>query len=418
MFSKILYKIQIKMPTICALCRNDTTILRKNEKPALYNFLNSSIPNCIPCNFDLSKPRICGMHRKKLIDDIDNEYTKENIVDVARKKCFHEGCYTQPNFNFKGQTKGIYCKEHKLDGMVDVVSKKCAHEGCSKGPNFNYEGKKGGIYCSKHKLDDMVDVKNKTCFHEDCHTRPFYNFKGQTKGIYCKEHKLDGMVDVLSPMCSNCNLYSVTQSTNKYGGLCISCAAFKGLTKIPSNYGKKEKAVVEFIKQNFSNLSWTFNRPAFGACSRKKTDAHVQFGNNYILIIEVDEGQHNSYDTSCDNARTMSLMNDFGTMIPETGEILCLPMIFIRFNPDGYKNGSNSISSCWKQNKDKQGVLELVKPDEWKARLNILKDTIQNCINDYENKTKIEMKEINIIKLFFDKNETRNPFPYTERVAL
>jgi len=25
-------------------------------------------------------------------------------------------------------------------------------------------------------------------------------------------------------------------------------------------------------------------------------------------------------------------------------------------------------------------------------------------INDYENKTKIEMKEVNIIKLFFDKN--------------
>ena len=210
------------------------------------------------------------------------------------------------------------------------------------------------------------------------------------------------MVDVLSRMCSNCKLYRVNPSLNKYEGLCRTCAASKGLANVPSNRGKKEKAVVEFIQQKFGNLSWTFNQIAFGACSRKKADAHVQFGNNYILIIEVDEGQHNGYDTSCDNARTMSLMKDFGTMIPETGEIICLPMIFIRFNPDGYKNGSKYISSCWKQNKDKQGVLELVKPDEWKARLNMLKDTIQNCIKDYENKTKIEMKEINIIKLFFD----------------
>jgi hypothetical protein len=72
-------------------------------------------------------------------------------------------------------------------------------------------------------------------------------------------------------------------------------------------------------------------------------------------------------------------------------------MIFIRFNPDGYKNGSTRIPSCWKQNKDKQGVLELVNPTAWNKRLNTLKNTIQDCIEDYE-----KTKELIIIKLFYD----------------
>ena len=35
--------------------------------------------------------------------------TQEEFVTVNRRSCKHEGCQTRPNFNFKGETKGLYC---------------------------------------------------------------------------------------------------------------------------------------------------------------------------------------------------------------------------------------------------------------------------------------------------------------------
>ncbi|AII17249.1 hypothetical protein JO84_gp190 [Aureococcus anophagefferens virus] len=383
--------------TKCTLCTNDKNILSKNRKQAVYNFANTSIPNCIPGNFDLSRALICGDHRKILIKE--NEcYTKDNIVNVNSKRC--PKCSKFPGYNFAGQTVGKYCKDHAETGMEDVVNKKCAK--CSKQPYFNFAGQTEGKYCLAHAETDMVDVVNKKCEHKTCTSQPCFNFKGQTVGKYCKEHAKPKMVNVVSPMCSICNQFHIDSAKNKYGGLCLICANHEGLTKAPSNYGKKEKAVVEFINKEFGDLSWIFNQPTTGACSRKKADAHVQFGNDYVLIVEVDENQHKGYDASCDEVRTLELMQDFGTSNPETGEMLCIPMIFIRFNPDSFKNGSKYISSCWKPNKDNQGILELVKSEAWKKRLNKLKKTIQDCIDNYKKITKNEMKNIDIIKLYYD----------------
>jgi hypothetical protein len=39
--------------------------------------------------------------------------------------CLREGCNTQPNCNYEGQTKALYCATHKLDGMVDIKNKRC-----------------------------------------------------------------------------------------------------------------------------------------------------------------------------------------------------------------------------------------------------------------------------------------------------
>ncbi|AII17059.1 hypothetical protein JO84_gp236 [Aureococcus anophagefferens virus] len=416
--------------TKCTLCTNDKNILSKNRKQAVYNFANTSIPNCIPGNFDLSRALICGDHRKILIKE--NEcYTKDNIVNVNSKRCpkcskfpgynfagqtvgkyckdhAETGmvnvvsktcpkCSKQPYFNFEGETVGKYCKEHAETDMVDVVNKKCANKTCTLKPYFNFAGQTVGKYCKQHAETDMVNVVSKTC--PKCSKQPYFNFEGETVGLFCKQHAKPKMVNVLDPKCSICKLFHIDPATNKYGGLCLICANHEGLTKAPSNYGKKEKAVVEFINKEFGDLSWTFNQIAFGACSKKKADAHVQFGNDYVLIVEVDENQHKGYDASCDEVRTLELMQDFGTSNPETGEMLCIPIIFIRFNPDSFKNGSKSISSCFQHDKDNQGILELVKPEAWKKRLNKLKKTIQDCIDNYE---QIIKKELTIIKLYYD----------------
>ena len=130
-----------------------------------------------------------------------SQHKKKGMVDVINKKCLHEGCKKHPVYNIEGQKTRLYCSEHKLEGMVNISHKKCLHEGCKKQPFYNNEGETKGIYCSTHKDEGMVDVISKTCLHEGCKKQPHYNIEGETKGIYCSQHKLERMVDVINKKC-------------------------------------------------------------------------------------------------------------------------------------------------------------------------------------------------------------------------
>ena len=81
--------------------------------------------------------------------------------------CAHNGCKTNPLFDFPGG-KGKYCVVHKLPDMVDVKHKRCEHEGCpSVNPAFDLLGGRGR-FCGYHKLENMVNVKSKKCLAENC----------------------------------------------------------------------------------------------------------------------------------------------------------------------------------------------------------------------------------------------------------
>jgi len=125
-------------------------------------------------------------------------------------------------------------------------------------------------------------------------------------------------------------------------------------------------------------------------CSRKRPDLMLDLGYQ-IIIVEVDENQHESYDCSCENKRLMLLSQDVGHR----------PIIFIRFNPDEYLDKENIIiSSCWKINK--QGICQINnrKIKEWNERLESLKSQIEYWTNP-ENKTE---KTIEVIQLYFDQS--------------
>ena len=62
------------------------------------------------------------------------------MVDVKSKNCKEEGCKTQPCYNKEGETKGLYCSNHKLEGMVDVKSKTCKSDWCSTLVKKKYDG--------------------------------------------------------------------------------------------------------------------------------------------------------------------------------------------------------------------------------------------------------------------------------------
>ncbi len=303
-------------------------------------------------------------------------HKKDGMIDVIHKRCLE--CDKQPHFNIEGETKGLYCSKHKKDGMIDVVSKKCLD--CDKNPVFNFEWETKRLYCLNHKKEGMVNVIAKMCL--ECGKQPHFNFEGETKGLYCLNHKKDGMIDVINKRCKT--YLCSTLVGEKYDGYCLFCYMNLFPDKpVSRNYKTKEYSVVEYVKNNFTNLNWISDKRISGGCSRRRPDLFLDLIYQ-IIIIEIDENQHTDYDCSCENKRIMELSQDLGHR----------PIIFIRFNPDEY----DTISSCWGRNKTGICVVKKSKRVEWEERLHTLGDTIKYWINP-DNETD---KTIETIQLFFD----------------
>jgi hypothetical protein len=353
-------------------------------------------------------------------------HKKEKMIDVINNNCIENGCNTKPNYNYKKEKQALYCAKHKKDNMVNVTSKSCLEEECNIRPTYNYEGEKQGIYCTTHKKDRMVNVKDKKCLEDGCNIRPSYNYINKTTSIYCTTHKKEGMVNVKDKKCleNNCNiipnynykgekqaLYCVmhkkneminikssfcktplchTQVTNKYEGYCIRCFIYLFPDRPNSrNYKTKEKATSYYIIEQFpiDKYTWITDKKIQDGCSRRRPDLLLDLGYQ-VIIVEVDENQHESYDCSCENKRLMLLSQDIGHR----------PLVFIRFNPDDYLTKDGKVTSCWGLNKNGICTVKKSKKKEWSQRLEVLKEQIKYWL---ENKTE---KTIEIIQLFYDCN--------------
>jgi hypothetical protein len=155
------------------------------------------------------------------------------------------------------------------------------------------------------------------------------------------------------------------------------------------NYKTKETSVAQFVIEHFSNFTWNIDKKINDGCSKRRPDLMCDLGYQ-VLIVEVDENQHESYDCSCENKRIMELSQDIGHR----------HLIFIRFNPDDYHDYSgHNITSCWTTT-SKTGIIKIKndKIDDWNNRLNSLKSQIEYWSNEI-NKTD---KTIEIIQLYYD----------------
>ena len=339
-------------------------------------------PNCkTQPNFNYQDEKVakyCGKH--KLVD----------MVNVVSKTCIHPNCKTRPCFNYQDEKVAKYCFNHKLENMINVVSKTCIHPNCKRIPVFNVEGEKVGKYCSEHKLNGMIDVKSKTCIHLNCNKQPYYNYQDEKVAKYCFNHKLENMVNIVSKRCQSdfCDIFV----SNKNDGYCLPCYIHLFPDKpVARNYKTKEKNVTDFVLENFKNVTIVTDKKVQDGCSRRRPDLLLDLGYQ-IIIIEIDENQHIDYDCSCENKRMMELSQDVNHR----------PIIFIRFNPDHYKNINNeNITSCFGVNAQ-TGVLivKKSKQKEWNERLNVLKNVIEYWINPANKTDKI----IEIIQLFYDTN--------------
>ena len=359
-------------------------------------------------NFEGLIPKFCVLHKH------------DGMIDITHKKCLK--CNKkQPNFNKEGETKALYCGDCKQEDMIDVINKKCLK--CkTKIPSFNKEGETKALYCVDCKQEDMIDVISKKCLK--CKTKiPSFNKEGETKALYCGDCKNDIMINVIVKKCINCNkkraifnlenkkpLYCFdckikdminlvekrcitefcdTQAKiTKYKGYCLRCFMYNFPDEpIARNYKTKEYSVVEFIKENFEKYDFIYNKRIQNGISKRMPDLCLNL-ENQVLIIEVDENQHEKYDCSCENKRLMELSLD----------VEHKPIVFIRFNPDSYldKEGKK-IKSCWSITKS-TGIIKIDNKKKWDERLTCLKETVQYWIENETDKT------IEVVELYYNQN--------------
>ena len=349
-----------------------------------------------------------------------NDHKKTNMINIKKKCCIHEECLVSATFNFKGKTEVLYCDEHKKPRMINIKAKICIHEDCTKQASFNVENKKEVLYCSDHKLPNMIDVKSKKCLFKGCKKHPVYNFKGLKIKLYCNDHKLPGMIDIKNRRCiypdcekqcnfnfrgkptaeycsdhkkpdmidinsRRCKTYLCDTLIRKnYEGYCIKCFARIYPDRPNSrNYKTKETAAVAHIKTHFPDFDWILDKRVLDGCSHRRPDAIMDLGYQ-LIIVEVDENQHSSYDCSCENKRLMEISKDVGHR----------PIIFIRFNPDKYLIGSVKVKSCW--GLDGHGMCVVKDKTEWNKRLDMLNQQIRYWTENSTHKT------LEIIELFYD----------------
>jgi len=316
-------------------------------------------------------------------------HKSEDMVNVINKTCAHDGCKKQPVYNAPGQKVAIYCATHKLDNMINVKAKTCAQEGCQKIPAFNFPGQKVAIYCSTHKLDNMINVVSKTCTHDGCKKQPVYNAPGQNVAIYCATHKLDNMIDVKTPHCKSGKTICENKANPTRFGYCLHC--FNNLPEfkdhiLTKNYKNKERSVADFVCSRYPMYDWVLDHRVNDGCSLRRPDILCDFG-SHLVLVEVDENQHKQYNTTCEHRRIMELSQDVNHR----------PIVFIRFNPDGYTVNGQHIPSPWSRHRA-TGHMRVGKnkEKEWESRLNALKECIE------QHSQTVPEKMVSEHKLFYD----------------
>jgi hypothetical protein len=353
---------------------------------------------CKSCECRLSRPTY---NYKGLSANFCSQCKKDGMINVNSKMC--ECGKVIATFNYSGE-KAKYCSKCKKEDMINVKDEPCKC-GKSSSPLFNYIGLKPE-YCSKCKEPDMIDVLHGRC--ECGKVQPSFNFKG-SEPKYCKECKKDGMIMIRKRTCIQCkdkqatynieglkaqycntcrtkdminvvdkckNDGCVSSGNIKYKYYCGFCfqhlfpndEAVKNIKK-----KTKENYVRDFLQE--LNEEFIHDMPLWtGNCDcshRRRIDFRKLVGNT-LLCIEVDEFQHKRYNEKDEEIRYDDLFMLHGGKF-----------IFIRFNPDPFKNKLGTRKNPY-----------------MKRRMEYLEEEINKQIERINNEENFELLEI--IKIFYD----------------
>ncbi len=199
-------------------------------------------------------------------------------------------------------------------------------------------------------------------------------------GKYTTRCKIHGGSQLCkAPLCE-------TRGIKKYNGYCLPCCIhYCPEIQVSRNFKTKENDVVQRVLEKYPDFNWIADNKIQDGCSKRRPDLLLDFG-SHVIIVEVDENKHTTYDCSCQNKRLMEISQDIGHK----------PVVFIRFNPDAYVNQEGKkVTSCWRING--YGVLDISKSkrDEWLTRIDMLLQQLEYWINNIPHKT------VEIVELFY-----------------
>ena len=337
---------------------------KDHKEPGMINVLHQT------CSYDGCLKQPCYNLPTEHFGKFCVTHKTNDMVNVRERRCEHFNCMKKPFYNLPAELKGRFCKEHKEKGMIDVLSHSCSSEECNKRATFNYIGQKPK-FCASHKESGMIDVKTRRCLYTDCMTVPVFNYSGKKNGCFCSKHKKPGMEDVKNKRCKThmCDII-LTGNSKEY---CARCSAHLFPDK-PSRFKTRELKLKEYLEAQYPDKTIKHDKRV--ECHLYRPDFVFDMG-SHTIVIEIDENQHKTYDTSCDNKRLVSIFQGLGSR----------PMIMIRFNPDKY----DSIPGCFKRDGHLTGGGQ-----EWKSRTNVLKLRIDHWIHTEPD------REISVEHLFFD----------------
>lgn len=286
------------------------------------------------------------------------DHAPDEYINLSFRKCGNLKCKIIANYNFPGKGTGKFCTTHKEEGMINLYNDICKKIGCGKTAKYGYLKDMKRLYCFEHKSDDMVDIYRYNCINDDCkltathgllfqkkthcarhalrneykYNNPIckcgkkaYYAKNNNYPIKCENCKTDEFINVIEKSCIKCNLVYFIKNTSD---LCDYCFGYEKEIK----RGFKERKIKQLLDEN--NIIYiSHDKIPEGSCFKYRPD-FIMDQNDRIVIIEVDEYQHESYDKNCEETRMFHIYEDFGG----------LPIIFIRYNPDNHKINSENPS--------------------------------------------------------------------------
>ena len=289
-------------------------------------------------------------------DDNDNQQTAVKPFVWKTCKCGFLARYDEPEkYNRNDLRCGVCCYRCKTSTMIYVCKPLCK---CLKSsPYFGDLNDTRAVCCFNCKTPSMTKISTKynqkkewTLQKGQTITFNWYNKTDGTTSEYTRVVRFVGPCGVhfMCPGALGHECPYKRTANPKYFHFCIECFRRQHPTD-PLTFqirGKtKEIAVRDFINENFEGFHHDIPLQTCGDCTvRRRIDHYKLFGNT-TLYIETDEHQHTSYSKKDEETRYNDIVAGFTSK-----------HIFIRFNPDGYKNSKGQ-----RRNQSMQVRLEILK---------------------------------------------------------
>ncbi|ABT13981.1 hypothetical protein MT325_M427R [Paramecium bursaria chlorella virus MT325] len=259
------------------------------------------------------------------------KHADDNMENIVSKRCEHPKCKKIPSYGMPGD-RPTRCQAHADDGMENVVSKRCNHPGCKKQPAYGMPGDRP-TKCQAHADDGMENIVSKRCEHSKCKKIPSYGMPGD-RPTRCQAHADDGMENVVSKRCPG------------YGGIVCPTSYFMSVGKdycLACDPNEKRKAIkkkdeyafFKFLKKHNVEVTQEQYPIIFRCVETSRSHANVDgliVTPTIVILLEVDENGHKSYDKECDKARTQLVSSE--VLLAYPGHELA----WVRVNPTASDN--------------------------------------------------------------------------------